>query len=125
MVWNIDLDDFQQSCSLSTRPYPLMSLMSEILKSPAGEPTYNTSSGSTENKPSGSLSSESEEEWSSSNGAANSENDQQGNIWQHFVDVRFVFIILEMLPGSTKRLFAIASNINVVSLIIIYLFIYC
>ena len=79
MVWNIDLDDFQQSCSLSTRPYPLMSLMSEILNSPAGEPTYNTSSGSTENKPSGSLSLESEEEWSSSNGAANSDNDQ-GNI---------------------------------------------
>ena len=31
MVWNLDLDDFRQSCSLSSRKYPLMSLMKEIL----------------------------------------------------------------------------------------------
>ncbi|KAH3863080.1 chitotriosidase-1-like isoform X2 [Dreissena polymorpha] len=31
MIWNMDLDDFQQTCSSSDRPYPLMSLMEEVL----------------------------------------------------------------------------------------------
>jgi len=31
MVWNIDLDDFDQTCSSSPRPYPLMRLMKEVL----------------------------------------------------------------------------------------------
>ena len=75
MVWNIDLDDFQQSCPLSTRRYPLMSLMSEILDSPAGEQT--------DNKPSGSSSSETETDWSSSDWASNTDNNQPGKtaVW--------------------------------------------
>ncbi|KAH3706727.1 hypothetical protein DPMN_066115 [Dreissena polymorpha] len=31
MVWNIDLDDFGKNCRSSSRQYPLMSLMKEVL----------------------------------------------------------------------------------------------
>lgn len=48
MVWNIDLDDFQRICPLSTRDYTLMSLMKEVLddslpptNSPTDQPTGN------------------------------------------------------------------------------------
>lgn len=30
-VWNLGLDDFNQQCGLSSRPYPLISLMAEVL----------------------------------------------------------------------------------------------
>ena len=70
MVWNIDLDDFKKICPLSTRNYPLMSLMSEILDSPAGEPT--------DKKPSGSPSSETVE--TPSGGTTNTDYTEPGNI---------------------------------------------
>ena len=31
MIWNTDLDDFKQVCESSTRRYPLMRLMEEVL----------------------------------------------------------------------------------------------
>ncbi|XP_053406596.1 probable chitinase 10 [Mercenaria mercenaria] len=47
MVWNIDLDDFNKQCSLSKRPYPLMSLMAEVLGGYTPPSTERPTKGST------------------------------------------------------------------------------
>ncbi|XP_053376417.1 acidic mammalian chitinase-like [Mercenaria mercenaria] len=47
MVWNIDMDDFNQQCSLSERRYPLMSLMAEVLGGYIPPSTERPTKGST------------------------------------------------------------------------------
>lgn len=42
MLWTLDLDDFRQSCASSSKPYPLLSIISDTLKYQTRPPDITT-----------------------------------------------------------------------------------